>query len=200
MTDMGQMEPIYVWKRTDMKKYLVLEGSTRVTILRELSPAERGTPADGRHRKVRAKVLPATFPMDHRVILLARIHVRGSGVRSWGRYVEAKFIYDATTGTGGQGPTLSISDLASWMGKSPSWVSRLRDAYVFALQFVNHVDTADVHKQAAEKFSVLEEIIKSSGFGPRLKGGAPDTEVLRGEVFDMVSAGVFKGVPETPDT
>ena len=190
--DMGQMEAIYVWKRSDMKKYLVLEGSTRVTILRELSRAEKGTAADGSHRKVFAKVLPATFPVEHRVILLARIHVRGTGVRSWGRYVEAKFIYDATTGSNGQGPTLSISELANWMGKSASWVSRLRDAYTFALQFVTHIDSADVHRQAADNFSVLEEIIKSSGFGPRLKGGSPEAEKLRGEVFEMVSRNVFQ--------
>src|SRR5580704_7158296 len=30
----GQLEPIYVWKRDEHAKYLVLEGATRATILR----------------------------------------------------------------------------------------------------------------------------------------------------------------------
>ncbi|EIP98946.1 hypothetical protein OpiT1DRAFT_03445 [Opitutaceae bacterium TAV1] len=194
VADIGQLEPIYVWKNSSMSKYLVLEGSTRVTILRELSREDKGTPRQGSRQKIRAKVLPPNFPLAHRVILLARIHVRGSGVRSWGRYIEAKFIYDATEGIGGEGAVLSVSELANWMGKSPSWVSRLRDAYKFALQFVEHIDAKDVnvHAQASEYFSTLEEIIKSSGFGPRLKGGSDEAEKLRAEVFDMVSAGVFK--------
>ena len=29
--EIGQMEPVYVWKRDDQPKYLVIEGSTRVT-------------------------------------------------------------------------------------------------------------------------------------------------------------------------
>jgi len=192
--DIGQLEPVYVWKGATMSKYLVFEGSTRVTILREISREENGTPKAGTHRRVRAKILPPNFPLDHRVILLARIHVRGSGVRTWGRYIEAKFIYDATEGRAGEGAVLSVSDLANYMGKSPSWVSRLRDAYKFALQYVEHIDAKDVnvHGQAAEYFSTLEEIIKSSGFGPKLKGGSEEAEKLRSEVFDMVSAGVFK--------
>ena len=142
-----------------MSKYLVLEGSTRVTILRELSREEKGSPSDGKHQKVRAKILPPNFPIAHRVILLARIHVRGSGVRSWGRYIEAKFIYDATEGAAGESAVLSVSDLANWMGKSNSWVSRLRDAYKFALQFVDHVDAKDVnvHSLAADNFDLARK-------------------------------------------
>ncbi|HVU15517.1 MAG TPA: hypothetical protein VHD32_01220 [Candidatus Didemnitutus sp.] len=194
VADSGQLEPIYVWKSSTMSKYLVFEGATRVTILRELALAERNTPNEGRHQRVRAKVLPPNFPLAHRVILLARIHVRGSGVRSWGRYIEAKFVHDATDGVNGGAAVLSVSELADHMGKSVSWVSRLRDAFKFARHFVDHIEATgvNVHAQAAEYFSTLEEISKSTGFGPRLKATTPEAEQLRGEVFDMVSNGVFK--------
>src|SRR5437879_5651158 len=35
--DIGQMEPIYVWRSDDASKYVVFEGATRVCILRELA-------------------------------------------------------------------------------------------------------------------------------------------------------------------
>ena len=44
IADIGQMEPIYAWKREDQQKYLVLEGATRVTILRDLA-RKQGLPA-----------------------------------------------------------------------------------------------------------------------------------------------------------
>ena len=74
-----------------------------------------------------------------RAILLARIHVRGSGVRSWGRYVEAKFIHDVVVGRNGP-PLMNITQMAQFMEKSVSWVQRLRDAYAFAQAFTDHID------------------------------------------------------------
>jgi hypothetical protein len=189
LADVGQLEHIYVWKADNAPKYIALEGSTRVTVLRELS---RKDPGDSRYRLVKAKVLPAEFPDEHRVILLARIHVRGSGVRSWGRYIEAKFIYMNTTPQNGQRALMTVTDMARWMGKSVSWVSRLRDAFEFANEYVEHLDSEDAHGRTVEHFSILEEIIKSSGFGWRLKDGTPDADKLRAEVFDMVAHDVFK--------
>jgi hypothetical protein len=193
IADIGQMEPIYVWRKEDSKKYLVLEGATRATIKRELARKDKGTPREGEHRRIKAKILPAEFSNEERVILLAKIHVRGTGVRSWGRYIEAKFIHDTVVGADGQKAMMSVSELAGHMGKSVSWVSRLKDAYQFAQKFIDHVDSPDAQKLAVEYFSTLEEISKSAGVGPKVKDYTnPDHDVLRGEVFDMVRNGVFK--------
>jgi hypothetical protein len=191
--EIGQMEPIYVWKRDGMPKHLVLEGATRVTILRELSRKNKGTPDEARFRPVTVKHLPEEFTTEERVILLARIHVRGTGVRDWGRYIEAKFIYDHVTSQNGQKPVTSVRDMARHMQKSESWVSRLKDAYEFARRFVEHVDAPDGPKLAVEHFSTLEEIAKATGFGPIVKDyGNAEHDTVREEVFDMVRAGVFK--------
>ncbi len=192
--EIGQMEAIYVWKREGMPKYLVLEGATRVTILRENGRKNQGKPDEARFRMVTAKVLPEDFTIEERVILLARIHVRGTGVRDWGRYIEAKFIHDHVVSQNGQKPVTTIRDLARHMGKSESWVSRLKDAYEFARRFVEYVDSADAHRLAVEHFSTLEEISKATGFGPLVKdySGNADHDQLREEVFDMVRNDVFK--------
>jgi hypothetical protein len=191
--DLGQMEPIYVWKRDEQPKYLVIEGATRVTILRDFARREMGKNTDGRNRKVKAKVLPAQFTEEERAILLARIHVRGSGVRSWGRYIEAWFIYEIVVGTDGRRPLMSVSDLARHMGKSPSWVSRLKDAYQFAQKFVDYVDDPEAQHLAVREFSTLEEIAKSRDVGPKLKDYENrHHDGLRADVFDMVRKEVFK--------
>ena len=189
----GQMDPVYVWRESPHSKFLVLEGATRVTILRDLTRKAEGTPDADRHRYVRAKLLPTDFTEEERVILLARIHVRGTGVRSWGRYVEAKFVHDSVTPQNGGAPTMNVSQLAGFMGKSLSWVTRLKDAYTFASKFVEHLDSPDADRLALEHFSTLEEISKSTGFGPIVRDyGNPESDKLRAEVFDMVSHGVFK--------
>src|SRR5437773_5434278 len=40
--EIGQLEHIYAWKTPDMRKYLVIEGGTRVTIKRELARKNAG--------------------------------------------------------------------------------------------------------------------------------------------------------------
>ena len=117
--DHGQMEPVYVWRSSPESKFLVLEGATRVTILRDLARKAKATPDPDRHRYVRAKILPQDFSEADRVVLLARIHVRGSGVRSWGRFVEAKFIHDCVVSLNGQAPLMTVTELAGYMGKEP---------------------------------------------------------------------------------
>ena len=185
---MGQMEPIYVWKGPGSQKYLVLEGATRVTCLRELVLRSRGDHQADAHKYVRAKVLPEHFNERDRTILLARIHVRGDAVRNWGRYVEAKFVYESVMPYNGRIPVMTATEFAVSLGKSVSWVTRLRDAYEFALKFVEHMDSDDARRLALEHFSVLEEISKAPGFGPRVK----NDEQLQAEVFDMVAAEVFQ--------
>lgn len=187
--EIGQMEPIYIWKREDQAKYLVIEGATRVTIFREQARKRTGKPEEFGFRTVKAKVLPPEFSLEERVILLAKIHVRGTGVRSWGRYVEAKFVYDTVAGSK---PMMTTTELARYMGKSLSWVGRLRDAYQFAQKFVEYMDSPDAQKIAAKEFSTLEEIAKSAGVGPRVRDyDNAEQEGLRGEVFEMVKNGVF---------
>lgn len=188
--DVGQMEPIYAWKRADQKKYIVFEGATRVAILRELDRkhSKKGG-GSAEYKFVRAKVLPPEFGDGDRAILLARIHVRGTGVRSWGRYVEAKFIYDAIV----TDKLFTANDMALHMEKSLSWVTRLRDAYEFAKKFEEHIDEDAAGKKfTADVFSTLEEISKAPNIGPKLKDyGNKDHDVLRDDVYKMVRDEVF---------
>ncbi len=191
--DIGQMEAIYV-QRTMTGKYLVLEGATRVTILRELDRKFTSGKHEGDFRDVQAKILPQNFGEKDIAVLLAGIHVRGSGVRSWGRYVEAKFIYETVVGRPGRPSLMNQATLAENMGKSESWVARLKSAYEFALKFIEYVDDGhSARRLAAEKFSVLEEISKARVIGPQLRdfdNRAHDE--LRQDVFDMVRNDVFK--------
>lgn len=193
IADLGQMEPIYAWRQNGGNKYLVLEGATRVTILRELARRNGDSSPDDRFRYVTAKLLPADFsPMD-RTILLAKIHVRGTGVRSWGRYVEAKFVHDSVATIDGKAPIMTVTQLANHMGKSISWVTRLKDAYSFARHFVDYIDAGDAEAMAVNNFSTLEEISKSTGFGPMVRDYENDEHRgLREDVFEMVRNDVFK--------
>lgn len=190
--DIGQMEAIYVWKREDQHKYLVIEGATRVAIVRELFRKYEGKPEADRHATVKVKILPPDFTEQQRAILLARIHVRGTGVRAWGRYIEAKFIHDQVAERPNRPPVMTMQDLAKYMGKSVSWISRLHAAYEFAQKFVEHVDSPDAEQIAVREFSTLEEISKATGVGPKLRDYTnTDHDALRGEVFEMVRNEVF---------
>lgn len=191
--EIGQMQSIYV-QRTATGKYLVLEGATRVTILRELDRKFTSGKNQDVFRYVQAKVLPQNFGEKDVAILLAGIHVRGSGVRDWGRYIEAKFIYETVVGRPGHPPLMNQATLAENMGKSESWVARLKSAYVFALKFVEYVDDdPNPRKLAAEKFSTLEEISKARVIGPQLRDFDNKAyDDLRRDVFDMVRNDVFK--------
>ena len=191
--ELGQMEPIYVWKSEEAGVYLVMEGATRVTVLRELERKREGSPEEGRFRKVKAKILPPTFDHKERAILLARIHVRGSGVRAWGRYVEARFVFENVTDLPNRPALMNIKELAGYMGMSQAWVSRLKDAYQFAKQFVDHIDDPEEGvRLARDYFSTLEEISKATGFGPLVKEDGAEGDKLREQVFEMVRKEVFK--------
>ncbi|MCB8821918.1 ParB N-terminal domain-containing protein [Microvirga rosea] len=191
--DLGQMEPIYVWRADDTAKYVVLEGATRVCILRELNRKHMQGKKAGKFSRVKAKILPPHFTEVERAILLARIHVRGSGVRAWGRYIEAKFIYETVEDREGRRALMSPTEMAGYMEKSVSWVTRLRDAYKFALKFVEHVDTDDAERLAAENFSTLEEISKANTIGSQLRDyDNANHDGLRADVFEMVRHNAFK--------
>jgi hypothetical protein len=126
--------------------------------------------------------------------------VRGTGVRSWGRYIEARFIYEAVVGRNGQRPVMNMTEMASHMGRHLSWVQRLRDAYRFAMEFV---DQSDDHpdlepEQRAERiawehFSTLEEISKAKVIGSQLRDyNNPTFDELREDVFEMVRNNAFR--------
>lgn len=89
---------------------------------------------------------------------------------------------------------MNQTTLAENMGKSESWVARLKSAYEFALKFVEHVDDdPNPKKLAAEKFSVLEEISKARAIGPHLRDFDNKAyDELRHDVFEMVRNDVFK--------
>lgn len=193
--ELGQMDPIYVWKPTETsEKYLCLEGATRLTILRQLDRKYGpGTKKEGTFRYVRAKVLPSEFGERERTILLARIHVRGASVRAWGRFIEAEFVHETVMGKDGQPPLMNVAALAEQLERSNSWVMRYRDAAEFAHRFVQHVGDDDAVRLAAENFSVLEEVMKARVIGPMLREyDNPEHDELRAEVFDMVRHEVFK--------
>ena len=193
LDDLGQMEPIYAWRPNEAAKYLVLEGATRVSILRQLDRKYTSGLKEGTFRQVKAKILPPNFGARERAILLARIHVRGSGVRAWGRYIEAKFIYETVIGKGGQPPLMNQAQMAQYMEKSESWVNRLKHAYEFALHFVEYVDEDNAEQIAAAKFSTLEEVSKAKIIGSWLREyGNPAYDSLRHDVFEMVSNNAFK--------
>jgi len=191
--EIGQMQSIYV-KQTPTGKYLTLEGNTRVAVLRELDRKFHSGKFAGTFRRVTAKIVPQNFGEREIAILLAGIHVRGSGVRDWERYVQARFVFETVVGRPGKPPIMNQTQLAESMGKSESWVTRLKHAYEFALKFVEHSDSEEnPRKLAAEKFSVLEEISKARAIGPQLRdfdNAAHDG--LRDEVFDMVLNNAFK--------
>jgi len=196
IADIGQLDPIYVWRSPEGDKYLVLEGATRVTILRDLHRKSVGTKKEGRYLRVKAKVLPPHFGKLERAVLLARIHVRGSNVRGWGRFLEAQFIYDTVQGDGVEPPVMTATELSQHMGKSLSWVTRLRDAYTFGRKFVDHVDDENSEDggtaMALKYFSILEEISRAPKVGPLLKDyDNSEFDTLRAEVFDMVRNDAF---------
>jgi hypothetical protein len=193
--DIGQMEPIYVQRFDDNAKALTLEGATRLTIFRQLDRKYIKGVKEGKFRRIKAKLLPPDFGERERIILLARIHVRGTGVRDWGRYIEAKFIHDAVVGTSGSPATMNVTEMAQHMEKSVSWVTRLRDAYTFAHKYIEHVDEEDGEgeKVAAQKFSVLEEASKARTIGVMLRDyNNSNYDSLRADVFDMVRNEAFK--------
>jgi hypothetical protein len=191
--DLGQMEPVYAWKRDDQEKYTVFEGSTRVAILRDLARKHANGPKAGKYRQVKVKLLPPDFTLEDRAILLAKIHVRGTGVRQWGRYIQAKFVHDHVTARSGGVAMMSVTDMARYMEKHISFVQRLRDAYEVSQHFVEHIDTEDAEQIAVTEFSTLEEISKSAGVGPKLRDWQnSDHDQLRADVFDMVRNRVFK--------
>jgi hypothetical protein len=127
------------------------------------------------------------------VILLARIHVLGSGVRAWTRYTQAKFIWDHVSDNQDHKPLLSVTQMANYMGKSASWVLRLRDAFEFARKFLEHAEGAEGVKTAILEFSTLEEIMKAPVIGPKLREyDKKESDDLRKDVFEMVRNEVFK--------
>ena len=191
--EIGQMQSIYV-QRTKTGKFLVLEGATRVTILRELDRKYQTGKHEGEFRQVDAKILPSNFGERDIAILLAQIHVRGSGVRAWGRYIEAKFVHETVLGRPGHPAVMNQAQLAEAMGRNESWVSRLKNAYEFALKFIDHIDgDANPPRTAAENFSTLEELSKARGIGPQLRDFDNSAyDELRAEVFEMVRNNVFK--------
>ena len=191
--DLGQMEPIYAWRLNESGKYLVIEGATRVCILRQLDRKYTTGINEGRFRQAKAKILPPTFGEKERAILLARIHVRGSGVRAWGRYIEAKQIHGSVVAQDGRPALMNVTEMSRHMEKSVSWVQRLRDAYEFSRRFVEHIDAEDAEQMAARYFSVLEETSKAKTIGSQLKDyDNSNYDNLRAEVFDMVRNEVFK--------
>jgi hypothetical protein len=191
--DLGQMEAAYVWRQDDKSKFIVLEGATRLSILRELRRKHERGPLGYRYQRMKVKVLPPHFGLVERAILLARIHVRGTGVRAWGRYIEAKFIYENVVGDDRHPPLMSVTEMARHMEKSVSWVQRLRDAYQFARRFVEHVDNDQAEHIAVQEFSTLEEISKAPGIGARLRDYEnKEADGLRTEVFEMVRNEAFK--------
>jgi hypothetical protein len=192
----GQTTPIYVWRPNDNTKFLVFEGNTRVTCMRELELKFSGGPKAGTYRRIKVRILPPHFGDIERAILLGRIHVTRSGVRAWGRYEQSRFLYTTVTDLPGKPAVMSVSELAKYLEKTASYVTRLRDAYEFSCKFCNYLESEEdenAKKITADQFSTLEEISKATNIGPRLRDYEnKDHDSLRADVFDMVKKEVFK--------
>lgn len=195
IAEVGQMEPIYV-KATTTGKHLVLEGNTRVTVFRELDRKHKSGKQDGKFRDIEAKIVPQNFDDRDEAILLAQIHVRGSGVRSWTRFLEAKFIHETVEGGSGKPSLMTQTELAREMGKSLAWVNRIKSAYEFGMKFVDYCDDGEeTLKQAIKNFTVLEEISKAKNLGSQLRDYEnTEYDQLRAEVFEAVKNDAFKEV------
>lgn len=156
-----------------------------MTILRELDRKYTSGKHEGVFRHIQAKTSPQHFAEKDVAILLAGIRVGGSGVRDCGRYIEAKFIHETVVGRPGHPPLKNQATLAENMGKSGSWVARLKSAYEFVPKFVEHVDDdPNPRKLATEKFSVLEEISEARVIGSQLRDFDNNAyEELRNDVF-----------------
>lgn len=195
----GQLTPVFV-RKTPSGKYSVVEGNTRVTILRELDRETTNPADDGKWEYVLAKILPQTFTDKDINVLLGEIHVGAKRVRTWSRFKEARFVYNAVKGEPpAKKPTHTPREYAEELDKSEAWVSRYKIAYEFALKFIEYFD--DEHNPderqrpsyiAKERFSQLEEICRAKDIGPNLRQyGNPEYDQLRADVFEMVRAGVF---------
>lgn len=182
----GQLQPIYA-RPTETDKYLVLEGNSRVTALRDLDKKNPGS-----FRYVMARIVPKDFGDRESAILLAGIHVRGSGVREWSGYVQARFIYEMVAK---KPAVLTQTELAKNMGRSEGWVSRRKNAYEFALKYIEYLggETKEARKETEEKFTILEEVSKASIIGPLLRNyDERKYDNLRKDVFEMVHRKAFK--------
>ncbi len=193
LQEIGQRQSIYV-QETDSGKYLVLEGNSRVTALRELDRKITTGDKEGKFRYVSAKIVPEEFGEREIVILLAGIHVQGSGVREWKAYVQAQFIYETVVGVPGKPQIMNQAELARSVGRSPGWVNKHKNTYEFALKFIEYLGGGpDAEMKAIDKFNALEEINRLKEIGPNLRDYENSKyDGLREEVFRMVENDAFK--------
>jgi hypothetical protein len=183
----GQLEPVFLQaadRQSDqIESAVVFEGNTRTAILKDLH--ER-FPIDPRYARVKAYLLPLDFPDDQLAILMANYHVKGTLRNQWDRYQIGAFLYEQIE----QKHRFNQAELAEYISKSQSWVSRHLTVYKFALEYKDEIESThglspgEVETDVTQKFSLLEEAWKVKAFRDEMDRDVDAKETLFRWVYD----------------
>lgn len=186
----GQQEPVFLrGERTDgqVDTATVIEGNTRVTILKDLHSRR---PKDPKFAEVKAYLLPEAFDDDDQAILMANYHVKGTLRNQWTRYQIGAFLYEYVE----QRRRFNQNEMAEFMGKSPSWVSRHLTVYRFSQDYKDELEgthglsVGEAEDKTNRHFSILEEAWKVKAFRDEMDRAPEAKETL----FRWVHEGKFK--------
>lgn len=187
----GQQEPVFLQvpdpHPSTIEVATVIEGNTRVTVLKELH--ER-YPRDARFARVKAYLLPPGFSDSDLAILMANYHVKGTLRNQWDRYQIGAFLHEQIE----QARRFNQAELAEFIGKSPSWVSRHLTVYKFALDFKDELEgtynlsVGESEDETNRYFSILEEAWKVKAFRDEMDRDVEAKETL----FRWVHDGKFR--------
>jgi hypothetical protein len=186
----GQQEPVFIRsldRGQQIEAAIVLEGNTRVSILKRL---HKDFPDNPRYATVLCYLLPQGFSETDLAILMANYHVKGNLRNQWDRYQIGAFLHEHIVVK----QHFTQQEIAQQLSKSPSWVSQLLAAYRFALEYKDQlqgsyqVDEADAEADLNKKFSILEEAWKVKRFRDKLEDPHSDAKET---VFRWVHEGKF---------
>jgi hypothetical protein len=186
----GQQEPVFLKPADDhdpVEVATVIEGNTRVTILKELHDR---FPKESKFARVKAYLLPPEFSDTDLAILMANYHVKGTLRNQWDRYQIGAFLYEQIE----ERRRFNQAELAEHISKSPSWVSRHLTVYKFAVDYRDELEgsygltVGDAEDETARRFSILEEAWKVKAFRDQMDHDAGAKETL----FRWVHDGKFR--------
>jgi hypothetical protein len=176
----GQQEPVFLHADRSngrIETGTVIEGNTRVTILKELHSRR---PSEQKFASVKAYILPEDFGEDDEAILMANYHVKGTLRNQWDRYQIGAFLHEHIEDR----KHFNQNQMAEFMGKSPSWVSRHLTVYKFALDFRDELegtfglDAGEAEERTNRYFSILEEAWKVKAFRDEMDRSPEAKETL----------------------
>jgi hypothetical protein len=185
----GQQDPVFIRaaKSDPIETATVLEGNTRVAILKGLHERE---PHNPKYSYVEAYLLPPNFSDHDLAVIMANFHVKGTLRNQWDRYQIGAFIYAEVE----EHRRFKQAELAESIGKSASWVSRHLSVYRHALEYKDFIETevgvdrGEAEEETSRLFSILEEAWKVKKFRDRMDIDPEAKETL----FRWVHEGKFK--------